>query len=194
MIFFKNLRKELRSQKNIMLAKEDIRILGEKINKETAFLETEEEQTMYHLTPYDLGMLVTLEPRVSMSAEEYYANAGIYDNVRKFECISFSTSVTGCLFRLPLDKLLNHTEFYIYRSKVPIKGWYDVLDLSDFSYHNEYRVFKETECIRLGKVITKIHPLIMTEKLRHTEEENLYKVIKNDIEIIKDSFLIQLKE
>lgn len=187
MIFFKGLRQELKRQKNIMIAKEDIRIYGEKNNIETAFLEAD-EQTLYHLTPNDLGKNIILEPRQSNSMEQFYIYSGMNYQARQFECISFALCVSDCFIRMPEEKLLDYREFYIYRTKKPEKGWFDILEITEkhYSFNNEYRLFKETECIKMGKLIIKEHSLSLVERIKNYSDIEVKRLIEPSIEIIKE--------
>lgn len=151
--FIRNFMEEMESNNSIMLFKEDMEKYGEK-NKCKSIAVESEEMTLYHLTPKDLGKEIILEPKETDSCEKYLSNSGLEFECRQFKAISFSDTVSHCLIRMPEDKLLSYSEYYIYRTKTPVKGWYDIIEIEEdhYFYNREYRLFKKTPAIRVGRI------------------------------------------
>ena len=112
-------------------------------------------KTWYHLTPNDLGKEIILEPRQSDGCERFIVEAGLEHEARQFKAISFSDNICDCLFRMPHDKLLDFTKYYIYATFEALQGWHNgVLEDNGKKviYNNEIRLFKKTKCKRIGIV------------------------------------------
>ena len=197
--FISELKERIQESDSIHKFKLDNERYGAKHGIKTRAVETD-KRTWYHLTPYDLGKEVALEPRETQSIEAFLIYSGLEWESRLFKCISFSDTISNCLCRMPYSKLLDHREFYIYRTKEEVSGYVDVLEETEkVVYVNwEMRRFRKTECRRVGKLILKEHGIEIAERARQFEgrddlDLNPWKgVVEKSIEIVKDKGVIHI--
>lgn len=197
--FIRELKEKIEESNGIYKFKMDNERYGEKHGIKTRAVETD-KRTWYHLTPYDLGKDVALEPRETNSIEAFLIYSGLEWESRLFKSISFSDTISNCLCRMPYAKLLDHREFYIYRTKEEVSGYVDVLEETEETVflNWEIRRFRKTECRRVGKLILKEHGIAISERARITEGRtdlnlNPWKeIVEKSVEVIKDKGVIHI--